>query len=49
MTETWCKLTYNLIPVTTCDATLWPALITGVLIGILATSVVVGVVNYYWK
>jgi hypothetical protein len=45
MTEQVCLSTYNLMHLSTCDASLWPAFIYGVLLGVIATSVAAAIIG----
>jgi hypothetical protein len=39
------SMTDNIIAVSTCDASLWPAFIYGVLLGVIATSVAGAIIS----
>jgi hypothetical protein len=43
MTQQWCRTTYDLLTVSACNASLWPVLIGGILLGITVTSLSVAI------
>jgi hypothetical protein len=49
MTLPWCKVTYGLMEVSTCDAALWPSFISGLFIGIVIMSVLDAILFLAWR
>jgi hypothetical protein len=47
MSKHWCELTYSLMEISTCDAALWPAIISGMFAGMLITSAIYGAIEMY--